>query len=222
VGATELLPLHDHARLRPSIPAPLSRQLAMTVARQPSLPILLAERHRGRGRDHLYLAVSGVWLHLRFRLAVVEPAVPRPTATGVLTPAGAALRPLVSEFPARGPPARYCKMQAAAAPVRDHFLPSPAPFCGASSARSSICASLACNTPAASRATYAVTRVPSLTAHLTLDRSRFETSRLWKTLDLDGLQCHDEPTLSRPGLLRSPSLTMSLCRSRPKSRARNI
>jgi hypothetical protein len=99
--------------------------------------------------------------------------------------------------------------------VRDQSLLSPAPFCGASGARSSICACLACNTPAASRATYAVTRVPSLTAHFPPDRRRFETSRLWKTSDLGCLECNEEPPLSRLRLLSSHPRTMSLCRSRP-------
>src|SRR5579863_6393387 len=162
----ELWRLHDHARLRPSIPDFLSRQFATTGARHPSRSFLAAERRYGRGRGHLYLAVSAVWLHLRFRLALVEPALARPTATRVLTPVAAALRPLVSESLARGAPVPYRKMQAAGEPVQDQLLLSPAPSCGASGARSSICACLACNTPAASRATYAVTSVPSLTAYL--------------------------------------------------------
>ena len=165
----ELLRLPDRARLRPSIPGFLSRRFATVVARHPSLPTQPTERRCGRGRDRLYLAVSGVWLHLRFRLVVVEPAVARPAATHALTPAAAAPRPLVFDSLARAVPARYRKTQAAAGPVRDQFLISPAAFCGASGARSSICACLACNTPAASRATYAVTGVPSLTAHLPLD-----------------------------------------------------
>jgi hypothetical protein len=64
--------------------------------------------------------------------------------------------------------------------VQDQFLLSPAPFCGASGARSSICACLACNTPAASRATYAVTSVPILTVHLPLEEPGVTTSVLWK------------------------------------------
>jgi hypothetical protein len=162
----ELLRSHDHARLRPSKPDFLSRQFATAVARHQFLPILPAKRRCGRGRDHLYLAAAGVWLHLRFRLAVVEPPVARPAATRVLTPVAAALRPLVSGRLARGVPGPYRKTQAAGEPGRDQFLLSPAPFCGASGAHSSICACLACNTPAASWATYAVTSVPSLTAHL--------------------------------------------------------
>jgi hypothetical protein len=47
----------------------------------------------------------------------------------------------------------YRKRPAAVGRVRVPLLPSPAPFCGASSARSSICACLACNTPAGLRAT---------------------------------------------------------------------
>jgi hypothetical protein len=211
----ELLRLPDRARLRPAIPDFLSRHFAAVVARHPSLPTLPAGRRCGLVRDHLYLVVSDVWLHLRFRLAVVEPAVARPAATRALTPAAAALRPLVSGYLARGVPAPCHKTQAAVGPVRDQFLLSPAPFCGASGARSSICACLACNTPAASRATYAVTSVPSLTAHLSLDWRRYETSLLWKNSDLGCLQCHDEPTLSRLRLLRSHCRTMSLCQSRP-------
>jgi len=165
----ELLRLPDRARLRPSIPDFLSRHFATGVVLHPSLPTLPAERRCGLVRDHLYLVVSGVWLHLRFRLAVVEPAVARPAATRALTPAAAALRPLVSGRLARGVPAPCRRTQAAVERVRDQFLLSPAAFCGASGARSSICACLACNTPAASRATYPVTSVPSLTAHLPLD-----------------------------------------------------
>jgi|HubBroStandDraft_4_1064222.scaffolds.fasta_scaffold19261_4 hypothetical protein len=161
----ELLRLHDRAKLRPSVPDFLSRQFATAVARHPSLPTQPTERRCARGRAHLYLAVCDVWLHLRFRLAVVEPVVARPTALPVLTPVAAAPRPLVSGYLARGAPASCHRTQAAVGPVQDQFLLSPAPFCGASGARSSICACLACNTPAASRATYAVTRVPSLTAH---------------------------------------------------------
>jgi hypothetical protein len=165
----ELLRLPDRAKPRPSVPDFLSRQFATVVARHPSLPTQPTERRCGRGRDHLCLGVSGVWLHLRFRLAVVEPAAARPAATRALTPAATALRPLVSGCLARGVPAPCRKTQAAVGPVRDQFLLFPAAFCGASGARSSICACLACNTPAASRATYAVTSVPSLTAHLPFD-----------------------------------------------------
>ena len=165
----ELLRLPDRARLRPSIPGFLSRRFATVVARHQSLRVLPQERRCVRVRDHLYPVVSGVWLHLRFRLAVVEPAVARPAATHALTPAATAVRPLVSGCLARGVPAPCRKTQAAVGPVRDQFLLSPAAFCDASGARSSICACLACNTPAASRATYAVTSVPSLTAHLPLD-----------------------------------------------------
>jgi hypothetical protein len=163
------LRLHDRAKLRPSIPDFLSRRFATVVARHPSLPTQPRERRCDRVRDHLYLAVSGVWLNLRFRLAVVELAVVRPTAPPVLTPVAAAPRPLVSGYLARGAPAPYHKTQAAVGPVQDQFPLSPAPFCGASGARSSICACLACNTPVALRATCAVTKVPSLTARPPVD-----------------------------------------------------
>ena len=106
-------------------------------------------------RGRLCRVDDGAWRRLRFRPAVGPLVAARRPVYCV--------RPRVAEVPllagsvrlgALLVPVVYRRKLAAAELVQAPRPPFPAPFCGALSARSSICASLACNTPAAPRATY--------------------------------------------------------------------
>ena len=190
--------------------------LALAWAARCPPPILLAERHCGCGRDHPFPDGGGVCLHPRFRAAVVGQAATQPVACPGLPPAAKEawlpgllrLRGVVAGVP-------YRKKLAAVGPGRLRFPLFPAPFFGASSARSSICASLACNIPRALRATYAVTNVPNLLGH-GLDLSCGKT-RIFAYAERPGIR----PIFSRPEADWAWSRTMSRWPSRAKFRARN-
>ena len=120
--------------------------------RNPSPPSRPAERCRLCDRVRLCLAVDGVWLHPHFRPDGVGSAVAQAMAYPAPPPVGAESTLCDSLLRARAGPVRYRKKLAAAERALAPPLPSLALFCGALSARSSICACLACNTPAPSRA----------------------------------------------------------------------
>ena len=146
----------------------LSARLALTCPRRCSwMPVPLAKCHCGSDRDLLFPAAGGVSLRLRFQPVANAPPEAQPLASLASLPAAAGPKVTVSfPLPAPDGQAQYRKMRAATGPARLRSLLLGAPFYGASGARSSICACLACNTPGASRATYAVTGVPSRLARV--------------------------------------------------------
>ena len=163
-------------------------------------PILLAERRCGCGRDHPGPDGGGVCLDPRFRAPAVGQVATQPAAFHGLPPAAKAtelpgslrLRGVVAGVP-------YRKKLAAMGPGRLRFPLFPAPFFGASSARSSICASLACNIPRGLRATYAVTNVPRLLGH-GLDLSCGRT-RIFAYTERDRNSAHFQQPGRRPILV---------------------
>src|SRR5580692_8620029 len=105
----------------------------------------------GRSGGAPLCPADGVVLpHLHLRAVVAAPPEAQPTCLGLPPAAAGPESPAPPRRPALGGKARYRRMPAAAGRVRPRFLLSEALFCGASGARSSICACLACNTPGAS------------------------------------------------------------------------
>src|ERR1700686_2058279 len=113
------------------------------------------------GHVRLCRADDGAWPRLRFRPAVGPSAAVRRTVNHVRLQVAKALLAGSVQLEALGAPVGYRRKLAATELARAPYPLFPAPFCGASSARSSICASLACNTPTALRATYPHANVPT-------------------------------------------------------------
>jgi len=153
----QIWPVHDRAGPQPAIAHSLPEQSARGWPdRTPARTIRLGERRCGCDRVRLDLADADAWPNLRLHPAAAEPPAAQPRAYPVLPPAaaepvlhGSLRRQVLAES------VLYRKKPAVVGRARAPLPPSPALSCGASSARSSICASLACNTPTASRATQA-------------------------------------------------------------------
>ena len=120
--------------------------------RSPSPPTRPAERCRLCDRVRLCLAADGVWRHPHFQPGGAGSAVAQAMAYPAPPPAAAESTLCDSLLRARAGPVPYRKKPAAAERALAPLRPSLALFCGALSARSSICACLACNTPTPSRA----------------------------------------------------------------------
>ena len=106
------------------------------------------------GHVRLCRADDGAWPRLRFRPAVGPSAAVRRTVNHVRLQVAKALLAGSAQLEALSSPVGYRRKLAATELARAPYPLFPAPFCGALSARSSICASLACNTPMAPRAMY--------------------------------------------------------------------
>jgi len=153
-GQIQLWPLHGRAEPPPPVAQPSAEQPASTEpGRRSPPPLRRAEFRCFCGRGHHDPVASGVCLHLHCYLAVARPPAAQTAACLVPPPVAAErLLPESLRVPALRVRVPYRRRPAAVGRARVPLLPSPALFCGASSARSSICACLACNTPAGLRA----------------------------------------------------------------------
>src|ERR1700731_2197095 len=130
---------HDCAASHLPMLQPCSERVALAeLARRQ--PHLVPQRRCDPAPDRLYLAVGDVWPHPRYRLAVAQ----RPSAQRVECPLLllAAKAPQVRarlRLKAREAAVAYHKTPGAVGAVQLPFPLSPALFCGALSARSSIC-----------------------------------------------------------------------------------
>lgn len=142
---------HEHLVMAQSrakrVASSLMARCRLSIVREVRRRCVLGHVRLGRADD-------GAWPRLRFRPAVGPSAAVRRTVNHVRLRVAKALLAGSVQLEALGAPVGYRRKLAATELARAPYPLFPAPFCGALSARSSICASLACNTPTALRATY--------------------------------------------------------------------